>query len=120
MAARSPRHADEAEWFTPPRQVNQRRYEAPRAYRLDGLTYEQDGASFGYSRCAMVDLVRQRRPASCNCLRRRRSPARATPSGSDEDVRRLRGAWHDGETLIGKGPEVYALTSLALSGKHSG
>ena len=61
MAARSPQHAEEAAFFTTPEQVNQRRYEALRAYYLDGLTYEQAGAKFGYTRWAMVDLVRQHR-----------------------------------------------------------
>ena len=61
MAARSPQHEREAGWFTAPRQVNQRRYEALRAYYVDGLTYEQAGARFGYTRWAMVDLVRQHR-----------------------------------------------------------
>jgi hypothetical protein len=44
-----------------PGQVNQRRYEALRAYFVDGLTYEQARARFGYTRWAMIDLVRQHR-----------------------------------------------------------
>src|SRR6266542_4134324 len=39
MAARSPQY-DGAEWFTTPAQVNHRRYEALRAFFVDGLTYE--------------------------------------------------------------------------------
>jgi hypothetical protein len=46
MAARSAQHAVEAEWFTSPQQVNQKRYEALRAYFTEGLTYEQAGARF--------------------------------------------------------------------------
>jgi hypothetical protein len=41
--------------------MNQRRYEALRAYFVDGLTYAQAGARFGYTRWAMVNLVREHR-----------------------------------------------------------
>ena len=60
MTTRSPQQAG-AEWFTAPTEVNQRRYEALRAYFVDGLTLAQAGARFGYTRWAMVDLVRQHR-----------------------------------------------------------
>jgi len=60
VTARSPQRAG-AEWFTAPAEVSQRRYEALRAYHVDGLTYQQAGARFGYTRWAMVDLVRQHR-----------------------------------------------------------
>ena len=59
MAGRSAQQ--EAEWFTAPAQVNHRRYEALRAFFTEGLTYEQAGARFGYTRWAMIDLVRQHR-----------------------------------------------------------
>ena len=58
MAARSPQQVG-AEFFTAPASVNQRRYEALRAYITEGLTYEQAGARFGYTRWAMIDLIRQ-------------------------------------------------------------
>src|SRR6266496_4120665 len=61
MTARSGQHEGEQGWFTSPQQVNQRRYEALRAYFVDGLTYAQAGARFGYTRWAMIDLVRQHR-----------------------------------------------------------
>jgi transposase len=48
----------EAGAFTAPEQVNHRRYEALRWYYVDGLTYEQAGARFGYTRWAMINLVR--------------------------------------------------------------
>jgi hypothetical protein len=51
----------EAAWFTAPAQLNQRRYEALRAYFVDGLTYAQAGERFGYTRWAMVNLVREYR-----------------------------------------------------------
>ncbi len=49
------------DWFTAPQQVNQRRYEALRAFYVDGLTHAQAGARFGYTRWAMVNLVREHR-----------------------------------------------------------
>src|SRR5436190_23784362 len=58
MAAESPQR-DGAQAFTAPGQVNQRRYEALRAWYVDGLSYQQAGARFGYTRWAMIDLVRQ-------------------------------------------------------------
>ena len=58
MTARSPQH-DEAEWFTTPAQVNHRRYEALRAWFVDGLTYQQAADRFGYTRWAMINLVRE-------------------------------------------------------------
>ena len=58
MTGRSPQRQG-ADAFTSPGQVNQRRYEALRAWYVDGLSYEQAGARFGYTRWAMVDLVRQ-------------------------------------------------------------
>jgi transposase len=41
--------------------VNQRRYEALRAFYVEGLTHAQAGARFGYTRWAMVNLVREYR-----------------------------------------------------------
>lgn len=59
MAAKSAQQG--AGWFTSPGQVNHRRYEALRAFFTEGLTYEQAGARFGYTRWAMINLVRQHR-----------------------------------------------------------
>jgi len=58
MAAGSPQR-DGAGWFTAPAQVNHRRYEALRAFFVDGLTYQQAADRFGYTRWAMVNLVRE-------------------------------------------------------------
>lgn len=58
MAAESPQRPG-AEAFTAPDQINQRRYEAIRAYYVEGLTYQQAGDRYGYTRWAMIDLVRQ-------------------------------------------------------------
>src|SRR6266496_771269 len=61
MTARSGQHEGEPGWFTSPQQVNQRRYEALRAYFVSGLSYAQAGARFGYTRWAMINLVREHR-----------------------------------------------------------
>jgi len=49
------------EWFTAPGQVNHRRYEALRAFFVDGLTHAQAAQRFGYTRWGMVNLVREYR-----------------------------------------------------------
>src|SRR5258708_29215636 len=59
MTARSAQYEEESGWFTSPQQVNQRRYEALRAYFVGGLSYAEAGARFGYTRWAMITLVRQ-------------------------------------------------------------
>jgi transposase len=50
-----------AEAFTAPTQVNQRRYEALRAYFVDGLSYAEAGERLGYTRWAVINLVRDYR-----------------------------------------------------------
>src|SRR5260370_33065253 len=87
MAARSPQH--EAEWFTAPAQVNQRRYEALRAYFTEGLRYEQAGARFGYTRWAMIDLVRQHRAGKLELFAPPRRPG--PPPGTAPAKERARG-----------------------------
>ena len=47
-----------AEYFTAPRQPNQRRYEALRAYFTEDLTIEQAGTRAGYTRASMASLLR--------------------------------------------------------------
>ena len=49
MAGGSPQR-EGAEAFTAPDQVNHRRYEALRAFYVDGLTYAQAGPRAGYTR----------------------------------------------------------------------
>jgi len=63
-----------AEFFTAPEQVNQRRYEALRGFFVEGLTHAQAGQRFGYTRWAMVNLVREHRAG--NCSPRPASPGR--------------------------------------------
>src|SRR6266567_4591742 len=73
MAARSPQR-DRAEWFTTPAQVNHRRYEALRAFFVHGLTYQQAADRFGYTRWAMVNLVREWRAGRLELFAPARKP----------------------------------------------
>ena len=77
MTAGSPQR-DGASWFTAPGQVNQRRYEALRAFFVDGLTYEQAGKRFGYTRWAMVNLVREHRAGKLGLFA---APKKPGPAG---------------------------------------
>ena len=81
MAAGSPQR-DGAGWFTAPGQVNQRRYEALRAFFVDGLTYEQAGERFGYTRWAMVNLVREHRAGKLELFAAPKKPG--PPAGARE------------------------------------
>jgi hypothetical protein len=73
MAARSPQR-EGAGWFTTPAQVNHRRYEALRAFFVDGLTYQQAADRFGYTRWAMVNLVREHRAGRLELVAPARKP----------------------------------------------
>jgi hypothetical protein len=68
---------DEAAWFTGPEQVNQRRYEALRAFFVEGLTHAQAGERFGYTRWAMVNLVREHRAGRLELFAPPRKPGPA-------------------------------------------
>ena len=73
MTARSPQASGE-EWFTSPEQVNHRRYEALRAFYVEGLTHAQAGERFGYTRWAMVNLVREHRAGTLTLFAPARKP----------------------------------------------
>src|SRR5512135_2849972 len=88
MTAGSGQHSG-AEWFTSPQQVNQRRYEALRAYFTEGLTYEQAGARFGYTRWAMINLVREHRAGKLELFAPPRKPG--PPPGTAPARDRVRG-----------------------------
>jgi transposase len=88
MAARSPQH-EGAEWFTTPAQVNHRRYEALRAFFVDGLTYQQAADRFGYTRWAMVNLVREWRAGRLELFAPPRKPGPAP--GAAPAKQRVRG-----------------------------
>ena len=65
-----------AQAFLVPDQVNQRRYEAVRAWYVEGLTYQQAADRFGYTRWAMIDLVRQWRAGKLDLFVPPRKPGR--------------------------------------------
>ena len=88
MTARSAQQ--EAEWFTSPQQVNQRRYEALRAYFVDRLSYAQAGARFGYTRWAMINLVREHRAGNLALFTPPRKPGPAPGTGPAKDRARGR------------------------------
>jgi hypothetical protein len=76
-------------WFTAPGQVNQRRYEALRGYFVDGLTYEQAGERLGYTRWAMINLVREHRAGKLELFAPARKPG--PPPGTAPAKDRARG-----------------------------
>ena len=89
MTARSAQHEAESGWFTSPRQVNQRRYEALRAYFVDGLSYAEAGARFGYTRWAMINLAREHRAGKLELFAPPRKPGPAPGTAPARD--RVRG-----------------------------
>ncbi len=88
MTARSAQQ--ETDWFTSPQQVNQRRYEALRAYFADGLSYAQAGARFGYTRWAMINLVREHRAGKLELFAPSRKPGPAPGTAPAKDQARGR------------------------------
>src|SRR5215470_19490184 len=88
MTAGSPQR-EGAERFTVPGQVNHRRYEALRAFFVEDLTYEQAGARFGYTRWAMVNLVREYRAGKLELFAAPRKPG--PPPGAAPAKDRARG-----------------------------
>jgi transposase len=81
---------DEARWFTAPGQVNQRRYEALRAYFVDGLSYAQAGARLGYTRWAMINLVREYRAGKLELFAPPRKPGPPPGTAPAKDAARGR------------------------------
>lgn len=76
MAGRSPQ-VSAVEWFTAPQEINHRRYEALRAFFVDGLTHAQVAERFGYTRWAMVNLVREYRAGKLSLFTPPRKPGPA-------------------------------------------
>src|SRR5260221_6107903 len=87
MAARSPQRPG-AEFFIAPGQVNQRRYEALRAYFVDGLSYAQAGARLGYTRWAMINLVREYRAGKLELFAPPRKPGPPPGNAPPKDAAR--------------------------------
>ena len=69
--------------------MNHRRYEALRAYFVDGATYAQAGQRFGYTRWAMINLVREYRAGKLTLFAPPRKPG--PPPGSAPAKDRARG-----------------------------
>jgi transposase len=88
MTGRSQQRAG-AEAFTAPAQVNQRRYEALRAYYVDGLSYAEAGERLGYTRWAMINLVRDYRAGKLELFAPPRRPG--PPPGAAPAKDRARG-----------------------------
>jgi transposase len=88
VTARSPQRQG-AGWFTVPAQVNHRRYEALRAFFVEGLSYDQAAARFGYTRWAMVNLVREYRAGKLDLFAAPRKPG--PPAGATPAKDRARG-----------------------------
>ena len=89
MAAGSAQPAG-PEWFTDPASVNHRRYEALRAYFVDGLSYAQAGERFGYTRWAMINMVRQHRAGKLDLFAPARKPGPRPGTAPAKDRARAR------------------------------
>ena len=89
MPARSAQQA-QARAFTAPEQLNQRRYEALRAYFVDGLSHAEAGERFGYTRWAMINLVRDWRNGKLTLFAPPRKPGPAPGSAPAKERVRAR------------------------------
>jgi len=69
--------------------VNQRRYEALRAYFVDGLSYAEAGERLGYTRWAVINLVRDYRAGKLELFAPARKPG--PPPGAAPAKDRARG-----------------------------
>ena len=78
------------EWFTAPDQVNHRRYEALRAFFVEGLTHAQAAERFGYTRWGMVNLVREYRAGRLELFKEPRKPGPARGVAPAKDRARAR------------------------------
>jgi transposase len=89
-------HRPEAEFFADPQATAQRRYEALRAYFLEGATAAQAAARFGYAEASVQAMVRDFRAGDRDFFARRRpGPATAPAKQAARDqVLRLRAAGH--------------------------
>ncbi len=79
----------EVGFFTTPQQVNHRRYEALRAFFVDGLSHAQAGQRFGYTPAAMASLVRDYRAGKLDLFAPARKPGPAP--GTAPAKQRVRG-----------------------------
>ena len=109
MAAESaPRRGGEA--FARPAQVNQRRYEAVRAYLYEGAALDEAAARFGYTRSALASLVRDFRAGRLALFAEPGRPGRKSAPKKDAARGRV-------ITLRRQGLSVYEIsTRLAAEG----
>ena len=70
--------------------MNQRRYEALRAYFVDGLSYARAGARLGYTRWAMINLVREYRAGKLELFAPPRKPGPPPGTAPAKDAARGR------------------------------
>src|SRR6266704_5377023 len=82
MAAESAPRAG-GEVFARPTQVNQRRYEALRAYLYEGLSVRQAAARFGYTPAALASLVRDYRAGKLSLFAEPGKPGRKSAPKKD-------------------------------------
>src|SRR6266545_4565617 len=72
----------EAEFFADPTDTAQRRYEALRAYFLEGTTAAQAAARFGYAQASVQAMVRDFRAGDRAFFARRRQAGRPRPGAA--------------------------------------
>src|SRR6266508_5789384 len=98
MAMRSAKrpHRPEAEFFATPTDTAQRRYEALRAYFLEGATAAQAAARFGYAEASVQAMLRDFRAGDRAFFARRRPGPATAPAkqAARAEVLRLRAAGH--------------------------
>lgn len=89
-------HRPEAEFFADPQEATQRRYEALRAYFLEGATAAQAAARFGYAEASVQAMVRDFRAGDRGFFIDRRPGPRVAPAkqAARDQVLRLRQAGH--------------------------
>src|ERR687897_18745 len=89
-------HRPEGEFFADPHHTAQRRYEALRAYFLEGATAAQAAARFGYAEASVQAMVRDFRRGDRDFFAPRRPGPRIAPAkqAARDQVLRLRQAGH--------------------------
>src|SRR5215207_819521 len=109
-------HRPEAEFFADPQQATQRRYEALRAYFLEGLTAAQAAARFGYAESSVQAMVRDFRAGDRGFFTQRRPGPRVAPAkqAARDQVLRLRQAGHSITEI------TQALATTATPLNHTG
>lgn len=90
----SPKRAAKAAFFSSPTDVTQRRYEALRAYFVEGLTAAEVAARFGYATSTVVAMARDFTPEPSSFFLTHRPGPRVAPAkaAARPEVLRLRAA----------------------------